>query len=87
MTTPPATRYAAIYARLSAELLLRNRGLVELADHQRCTHARHTHTTRTGTPTVLKLRYLVCRRCGWRVKSEERQVGTEGDHGGSGHDL
>jgi hypothetical protein len=38
-----------------------------------CWHAWHTDTTRPGDdPTLIAWRYRVCRRCGLRVKTEER---------------
>ena len=37
-----------------------------------CAHRWHTHTSRPGQGVVLRVRYLVCRQCELRVKSEER---------------
>jgi hypothetical protein len=37
-----------------------------------CDHRWKTTTSRPGGGEILRVRYLVCRRCGLRVKSEER---------------
>jgi hypothetical protein len=37
-----------------------------------CDHQWKTTTSRPGGGEILRVRYLVCRRCGFRVKSEER---------------
>jgi hypothetical protein len=37
-----------------------------------CDHQWKTTTSRPGGGEILRVRYLVCRRCGLRVKSEER---------------
>ena len=37
-----------------------------------CDHQWKTTTSRPGAGEILRVRYLVCRRCGLRVKSEER---------------
>ena len=37
-----------------------------------CAHRWKTTTTRPGSGKVVRLRYLKCRRCGLRVKTEER---------------
>jgi hypothetical protein len=37
-----------------------------------CDHQWKTTTSRPGQGEILRVRYLVCRRCGLRVKSEER---------------
>ena len=37
-----------------------------------CNHQWKTATTRPGRDDVVRMRYLTCRRCGLRVKTEER---------------
>jgi hypothetical protein len=37
-----------------------------------CAHRWNTTTTRRGQDDVVRMRYLTCRRCGLKVKSEER---------------
>ena len=37
-----------------------------------CTHRWKTTTTRPGQDDVVRMRYLTCRRCGLKVKTEER---------------
>jgi hypothetical protein len=37
-----------------------------------CTHRWKTTTTRPGYDDVVRVRYLTCRRCGLKVKTEER---------------
>jgi hypothetical protein len=37
-----------------------------------CTHRWKTTTTRRGQDDMVRMRYLTCRRCGLKVKSEER---------------
>ena len=37
-----------------------------------CAHRWKTTTSRPGTDGVLRVRYLTCRRCGLKVKTEER---------------
>ena len=37
-----------------------------------CTHRWKTTTTRRGDDDVVRMRYLTCRRCGLKVKTEER---------------
>ena len=37
-----------------------------------CEHRWKTTTSRPGKGEILRVRYLVCRRCGLRVKTEER---------------
>jgi hypothetical protein len=37
-----------------------------------CEHRWKTTTSRPGGGEILRVRYLVCRRCGLKVKSEER---------------
>jgi hypothetical protein len=37
-----------------------------------CTHRWKTTTTRPGQDDVIRMRYLTCRRCGLKVKTEER---------------
>lgn len=39
-----------------------------------CLHHWKTTTTRTGPDPVVRVRYLRCRRCGLRVKTEERMA-------------
>jgi hypothetical protein len=39
-----------------------------------CTHQWRTTTSRPGKGDIVRLRYLTCRRCGLKVKSEERLV-------------
>src|SRR5919108_1865420 len=46
-----------------------------------CHHRWKTTTSRPGTDGVLRVRYLTCRRCGLKVKTEERLAvpWSEGD--------
>jgi hypothetical protein len=37
-----------------------------------CAHRWNTTTTRPGHDDVVRMRYLTCRRCGLKVKTEER---------------
>jgi hypothetical protein len=37
-----------------------------------CAHRWKTTTTRRGNDDVVRMRYLTCRRCGLKVKTEER---------------
>jgi hypothetical protein len=37
-----------------------------------CRHSWKTTTSRLGNNNVVRMRYLTCRRCGLRVKTEER---------------
>jgi hypothetical protein len=37
-----------------------------------CTHRWKTTTTRRGDDDIVRMRYLTCRRCGLKVKTEER---------------
>ena len=37
-----------------------------------CSHRWKTTTTRPGQDDVVRMRYLTCRRCGLKVKTEER---------------
>jgi hypothetical protein len=37
-----------------------------------CAHRWKTTTTRPGLDDVVRMRYLTCRRCGLKVKTEER---------------
>jgi hypothetical protein len=46
-----------------------------------CEHRWKTTTSRPGQGGILRVRYLVCRRCGLRVKSEER-LAVPWDDGG-----
>jgi hypothetical protein len=39
-----------------------------------CAHQWKTTTSRPGKGDIVRLRYLTCRRCGLKVKSEERLV-------------
>jgi hypothetical protein len=39
-----------------------------------CAHRWKTTTTRPGHNDVVRMRYLTCRRCGLKVKTEERLV-------------
>ena len=39
-----------------------------------CAHRWKTTTTRPGHDDVVRMRYLTCRRCGLKVKTEERLV-------------
>jgi hypothetical protein len=38
----------------------------------RCAHQWKTTTSRPGTGDLVRVRYLTCRRCGLKVKTEER---------------
>ena len=48
--------------------VLRQPTLVQWA----CAHRWKTTTTRPGQDDVVRMRYLTCRRCGLKVKTEER---------------
>jgi hypothetical protein len=63
--------YNTIYSIISEEMGMRRLKSPTLQQWG-CHHRWKTTTSRPGDDDVVRIRYLICRRCGLKVKTEER---------------